>query len=55
MSKFAALETKLAARPGVTDPGGLAAAIGRKKYGGKKFAAMSATGRKGNAVEALKS
>lgn len=38
--RFAALEQKLSNRPGVTDPGALAAAIGRKKYGAKKFAGL---------------
>lgn len=43
--RFAALKGKLAERPGVTNPGALAAFIGRKKYGGKKMAAWSARGR----------
>jgi hypothetical protein len=43
--RFAALKTKLASRPGVTDPGALAAYIGRKKYGAKKMGALSAKGR----------
>ncbi len=30
----------------VVDPGAVAAAIGRKKYGAKKFAEMSAAGKK---------
>ena len=34
---FKALESKLGARPGVTNPGALAASIGRKKYGAQKF------------------
>jgi hypothetical protein len=38
--RFAALKQELAQKPGVTDPGGLAAFIGRKKYGAKKFAAL---------------
>ena len=38
--RFAALEGKLANEPGVTNPGALAASIGRKKYGAKKFAAL---------------
>lgn len=44
-ARFAALKNKLADRPGVTDPAALAAYIGRKKYGAKKMAAMSAKGR----------
>lgn len=45
-ARFAALKGKLASRPGVTNPGALAAFIGRKKYGKKKFAKLSAKGRK---------
>lgn len=44
--RFSALKSKLASRPGVTNPGALAASIGRKKYGKKKFAKLSAKGRK---------
>jgi hypothetical protein len=44
--KFAALKSALADRPGVTDPGGLAAFIGRKKLGSAKMAKYSAAGRK---------
>ena len=44
--RFKALESKLADRPGVTDPGALAASIGRDKYGGKKMAKLAASGRK---------
>lgn len=43
--RFAALKKKLA-RKGVRSPGGLAASIGRKKYGKKKFAKLSAAGRR---------
>lgn len=43
--RFAALKGKLS-KKGVKDPGALAASIGRKKYGNKKFAAL-ASGRKG--------
>ena len=42
--RFAALKAKLAKR-GYSDPAGLAAQIGRKKYGAKKMASMSAMGR----------
>ncbi len=34
---FKKLKSKLASKPGITSPGGLAAAIGRKKYGKEKF------------------
>jgi hypothetical protein len=39
--QFASLEHKLAGQPGVTNPAGLAASIGRAKYGGHKMAEMS--------------
>ena len=45
--RFAALKGKLANEPGVTNPGALAASIGRKKYGVKKMASWAAKGRKG--------
>ena len=43
--RFKALKSKLAKR-GAKNPGALAAFIGRKKYGAKKMAKMSAAGRK---------
>jgi len=43
--RFKKLSSKLAARPGVTNPGALAAFIGRKKFGAKRFAKFSAKGR----------
>jgi hypothetical protein len=43
--RFAALKSKLAKRPGVTNPAGLAAFIGRKKYGAKKMANLAAGGK----------
>lgn len=46
-SRFAALEKKLGARKGVSNPGALAAFIGREKYGKAKFQKMAAKGRKG--------
>lgn len=51
--RFAALKGKLSHEKGVTNPGALAAAIGRKKYGGKKMAKMSAAGRKHMAIGGL--
>jgi hypothetical protein len=54
---FAKLEGKLSKRPGVTNPGALAAAIGRRKYGSAKFnkAARTHTSlRKAAAARALK-
>lgn len=43
--RFAALEKSISAG-GAKDAGAIAASIGRKKYGTKKFAAMGAAGRK---------
>lgn len=43
--RFKALESKLASEPGVRNPGAVAAAIGRKKYGGAQMAKWSAKGR----------
>lgn len=45
MSRFSELKAKLAKRKGVTSPGGLAAFIGRKKYGKAGMAKMAAAGR----------
>jgi len=44
-SRFAAIE-KVAKLGGARSPGAVAAAIGRKKYGAKRFAKMAAAGRK---------
>ena len=43
--RFATLKRSLARR-GVRNPGALAASIGRKKYGTKRFAKLSAKGRR---------
>lgn len=43
--RFKALKAKLGKKKGIKNPGALAAFIGRKKYGGKKMAMMSAKGR----------
>ncbi len=43
--RFAQLKSKLAKRPGVTNPGALAAYIGRKKYGAAKMSQMAAHNR----------
>lgn len=43
--RFTALKKSIAAS-GARNPGAVAAAIGRKKFGAKKFAKMSAAGRK---------
>ena len=44
--RFAALKAKLSHEKGVTNPGALAAKIGRRKYGKKKMSAMAVAGRK---------
>jgi len=44
--RFAALEQKLANKPGVTNPGGLAAAIGRRSLGKARFQKLAAAGKK---------
>ena len=44
--RFAALKKQLSTRKGVTDPGALSAAIGRRRYGAAKMSAMAAAGRK---------
>lgn len=44
--RFAKLEKSIAARGDVRDPGAVAAAIGRAKYGKKKFQQFAAKGRR---------
>lgn len=46
--RFAALKSKLSGQKGVSSPGGLAAYIGRQKYGKAAFQKMAAKGKKGN-------
>lgn len=43
---FSKLQGQLAKKPGITNPGALAAKIGRAKYGKKKFQAAAAAGKK---------
>jgi hypothetical protein len=43
--RFASLTRKLS-KKGASNPGALAAYIGRKKYGAKKMASLAAKGRK---------
>lgn len=43
--RFATLKNKLSQQKGVTNPAGLAAAIGRKKFGAKKMASMAMKGK----------
>jgi len=45
-ARFSALTQQLAGRPGVKNPNALAAFIGRKKYGKRKFQKLSKGGRK---------
>jgi hypothetical protein len=42
--RFEKLEGELSHKKGVSDPGALAAYIGRRKYGAAKMAKMAATG-----------
>jgi hypothetical protein len=44
--RFASLKAKLSKRPGVTDPGALAASIGRKKLGFHAFQKLAEHGRR---------
>jgi len=44
-ARFKALVKKLKGKKGIYDPAGLASYLGRKKFGAKKFAEMSAHGR----------
>lgn len=44
-ARFKKLEGQLAKEKGVKNPGALAAAIGRKKYGSKKMGQLAAKGR----------
>ena len=44
--RFKKLRASIAKRGGVSDPGAVAAAIGRRKYGKKRFQAMAARGRR---------
>jgi len=43
---FDRLSAKLSKQKGVSDPKGLAAAIGRKKYGASKFNKAASSGKK---------
>lgn len=42
--RFAKLKSELSRKPGVSDPGAVAAAIGRKKYGAKRMAKFAHKG-----------
>jgi hypothetical protein len=45
-ARFKSLVKKIASRGGVSDPAAVSASIGRKEYGKKRFAKLSAKGRK---------
>lgn len=51
--RFAAVKAA-AARSGARDPAAVAAAVGRKKYGAKRMAALSAAGRRGHLMKKAK-
>lgn len=53
-SRFRKLKKSLAKRGDVRNPAALAAAIGRRKYGEERFAALSAMGRERASVERKK-
>lgn len=44
--RFKNLTRMISKEPGVRNPAAVAASIGRKKYGAKKMASMSAAGRR---------
>lgn len=52
--RFQNLKVKLGHKKGITNPGALAASIGRKKYGAKKFASLAAHGKKGRKYRSKK-
>ena len=45
-ARFKALVAEIKSRGGVRDPAAVAASIGRKKYGKKKFQKLASAGRK---------
>ena len=49
--RFAALKAALARSGNTSNPGAVAASIGRKKYGAKRFQAMAKKGKEGSAAE----
>jgi hypothetical protein len=44
--RFQALKEELAGKPGIRNPGAVAASIGRKKYGKERFQKLASAGRK---------
>jgi hypothetical protein len=51
---FEKVKAKVAAHGGVRDPGAVAAAIGRKKYGKKRFQKAAAAGKKLRGAKTVK-
>lgn len=51
-ARFRAVEASAAAS-GARNPTAVAAAVGRKKYGGKRMAKMAGAGRKRNALSGM--
>ncbi len=49
-ARFKALKEKIAKRGGVKNPGAVAAAIGRKKYGARKMSKMAQAGKRRKAA-----
>lgn len=52
-ARFKALKLKLGSKGDVKDPSALAAFIGRKKFGKKKFAALGKKGKKPNHTDRI--
>jgi hypothetical protein len=44
--RFKKLKEKLSKQKGISDPGALAASIGREKYGAKKMSSLAQKGKK---------
>jgi hypothetical protein len=51
---FKKLESSLAKKPGITNPGAVAASIGRKKYGKSAFQKAAASGTKMRGFRAMR-
>ena len=44
-ARFKSLVSQLSAKPGIKNPAGLAADVGREKYGASRFAKLSQSGK----------
>ena len=51
---FSKLKSQIAAKGGVRDPGAVAASIGRKKYGKRKFQKAAASSKKMRGMKSLR-